>query len=342
MLQKEIKAPVPVMDEEGYPANFGWACSSVFKYEPEHIRVSRWHISESDRYIIFSSTHIITLEIIDNGCLGYISTSLFSFNNKQKTAQVFISPFSMGRFEMPPNSDTGSIRLEQKKSIFKFITMDKGVRIIKTDIPKFGHQRRLRGEVVLFEPHGAQSIVNHAPWRGEKGAFRYSRSSPWYTVEGVMQFGTSEIPFTRGNSWGIFNWNRGVRPRSDIRYWATACGLSKGKQLSFSVGYGSEDASIGTENAFFLEGKIQKLDQVTFHISPTNWLLPWHFTSNDNRLEMTFTPHQERIEFNRMFLHALHCRQVCGLFSGKVTLDDGSVFEFNGIKGFAERRKTRF
>jgi len=161
----------------------------------------------------------------------------------------------------------------------------------------------------LFEPVSkAQSIITHTPWRKEGGAFRYSHSSPWYIVEGVMQFGTSEIVFSRGSAWGIFNRTSSVRPRSDTRFWASACGICNGKQIAFNVGYGSEDSSAGTENAFFLEGKIHKLDQVTFHISPTDWLLPWHFTSNDNRLEMAFTPYQGRLEHNQMLFHYIRSR----------------------------------
>jgi hypothetical protein len=108
------------------------------------------------------------------------------------------------------------------------------------------------------------------------------------------------------------------------------------------VGYSTADCAAGTENAFFLNGIIHKLDQVTFHIPAFNWLLPWHFTSNDKRLEMTFTPLQERAENHQMLFHSHRRRQVCGIFSGTVILDDGSPFNFQNITGFAERRKTQF
>jgi hypothetical protein len=306
------------------------------------LRVSRRLVSESDRYIIFSATHVLVLEILDNGYLGCLGVSAVSIKDKKRASYTSAVPFPLGIFDMPSNSERGSLKTPQKETLLNFITMEKGVRIIKTDVPKLNHQRRLRGEVVLFEPPGAQSLFTNMPWRGTKRAFRCSRRSPWYVVEGVMQFGTTEVVFTKGNAWGIFDWNRGVRPRTDLRYWAVACGVSKGKQTSFSVGYGAADASLGTENAFFLEGRLHKLDQVTFHISPTNWLLPWHFTSNDNRLEMTFTPYQEQTQQNRMFFHSLKLRQVWGFFSGKVILDDGAPFEFQNINGFAERRRTRF
>jgi hypothetical protein len=102
------------------------------------------------------------------------------------------------------------------------------------------------------------------------------------------------------------------------------------------------DSSAGTENAFFVDGKIHKLDQVTFHIPPSDWLSPWRFTSNDNRLEMVFTPQQSRNDLRQAFFYSLSRRQVCGTSSGKAVLDDGGVMDFHGITGFAERCKTRF
>ncbi|MDR2418319.1 MAG: DUF2804 domain-containing protein [Treponema sp.] len=341
-MQVEVEESLSILDEEGHPLNFGWARMPYFIYNPELIHISRRRLSESDRYIICSTTHILILEVFDDGYLGYIGVVVLSLKDKKWTAQTYTVPFPMGSFEMPVSSEIGTVRMQQRHSLIDFISMKDGIRIIKTDIPQFGHHRRLRGELVLFPPEGAQSLFTLMPWRGEKNAFRYSRRSPWFITEGVMQFGTTDLIFTRGNAWGIFDWNRVARPRADMQYWAAACGISDGRQAGFSVGYGSVDSSQGTENAFFVNGRLHKLDQVTFHISPSNWLLPWRFTSNDNRLEMDFTPSQERVEHHRLGFYSIRRRQVCGMFSGKVLLDDGAEFTFQNLAGFAERRKTRF
>jgi hypothetical protein len=268
--------------------------------------------------------------------------SVISLRDKKRSTQIFQTLVPMGSFEMPIASISGSVRWRKKKSSLDFICMESGARIIKADIPRFGNHRSLRGALVLLEPTGVESLVTIQPWRNEKNAFRYSRCSPWFFVEGVIQFGSAEIIFTRGNGWGILDWNRGARPKADIRYWASACGMSDGRQLGFSIGYSWADSSAGTENGFFVDGKLHKLDQVTFHIPPSDWLSPWRFTSNDNRLEMTFNPHQERSEKRRLFFHHSTRRQVCGSFTGKVQLDDGSIIEFHNLMGFAERNKMRF
>jgi hypothetical protein len=268
--------------------------------------------------------------------------SVASFKEKKRSTPICKSRFTMGALGLPPGSEAGSVQFRKRGAVLDFVAMESGARIIKADIPRYGHHRSLRGEVVLSPPPEAESLFTNMPWRNEKMAFRCTCRSPWYTVEGVIQFGTTELVFVKGNAWGILDWNRGVRPKEDVRYWAGGCGMSEGKLISFSVGYGSADSQNGTENAFFTDGKIHKLDQITFQISPANWLLPWHFTSNDNRLEMDFIPNQERVERNWVLYHSLRRRNVYGHFSGKVLLDGGSPLEFYNITGFAERRKTSF
>jgi len=342
MPQNEINGPLSVIDDMGQPHNFGWSKTPCFFYDPGMIYEARQKISEYDRYVVHTPTHMVVFEIRDDGWLGYMGISVISLRDENRSTQTYSTFFPFGTYELPTSSVTGSIRWQKKKTHLDFICMENGIKIIKADIPKFGHHRSLRGALVLIEPASAQSLVINQPWRNEKYAFKYTRCSPWFSVEGVIQFGSSEIIFTKGNGWGIYEWSRCVRPKSDIRYWASACGVSEGRLLSFCTGYSWADFSMGTENGFFVDGVLHKLDQVTFHIPMSDWLSPWRFTSNDNRLEMTFYPHQERIDRQRLLFYSSTRRQVCGFFSGKAELDDGSVIKFQNLTGFAERSKTQF
>lgn len=339
----ELLYRAPVLDEAGRLLCAGWARNPLFEYNPPVLGgAPRTRITQADRYIIFSATHMIVFEVMDGGYLGRIGVSIISFKDRKRSTQIFDSLFPLGRYELPESSVTGSVRIREKKSSLEFIIMKSGARIIKVDIPRFGHHRYLRGEVVLSPPaRQTQSLVTLSSWRREKKTFRYFCCSPWFITEGVMQFGTAEIYFTRDNAWGIFDWLREARPRRDIHYWACACGTASGKLVGFSAGYGSVDSAAGTENAFFVDGVIHKLDQVVFHIPPADWLEQWRFSSNDRRLEMSFTPSQERAEHKRILLHSIRRRQVFGFFSGRVILDDGTELAFWNISGFAERRKTK-
>lgn len=340
MSQTEITGPAPVMDEAGRPQNFGWARFPFFEYDHNLVRAPRGRVSEGDRYVLFSPGHMVIFEVLDDGYLGYVFASVISLKDKSRSSHIIVTPFSLGSFDLPGGSESGSIKFSRKKVLLNFAAMDGGARIIKADFPKLSHRHSVRGEVVLTPPEDAESLATHMPWRGKRGAFSCLRRSPCYFAEGVIQFGSSEIVFTRGNAWGIFDWNRGVRPRSDLRFWAAGCGKIEDRIAAFNVGYSSADSAAGTENAFFLDGRIHKLDQVSFHM-PSDRYMPWRFTSNDNRLEMTFTPHQERDENHQLFFYSLKRRQLFGSFSGRVVLDDGSEFTFRNITGMAERRKSR-
>jgi hypothetical protein len=349
MQDNEIASPLSVLDDTGQPQNFGWSRTPYFFYDPMLVYAPRYRISESDRFIVQTPTHLVIFEIRDDGWLGNMSISVISMRDKKRSTQTFKTFIPLGTYELPSSSTSGSSKWRKKRTHLDFICMENGYRIIKADIPNFGRHRSFRGALILSEGPSAQSLVTNQPWRNEKNAFRYSRCSPWYYAEGVIQFGSSEIIFTRGNAWGIFDWNRCARPKTDIRYWAAACGVCgassgafEGRLLSFCVGYSSADSSKGTENGFFIDGILHKLDQVTFHIPLSDWLSPWRFTSNDNRLEMSFLPHQERLERRRLFFYSMTRRQVFGFFSGKVQLDDGTVLEFHNLTGFAERSKMRF
>ncbi|MDR2150740.1 MAG: DUF2804 domain-containing protein [Spirochaetaceae bacterium] len=340
MAQIEITEHVPLINDEGIPINCGWARYPYFNYTP--FIAPRRCIIESDRYIVLSTTHIISFELCDTGYLGYIGAQIFSLKDSTYSTQVYTVPFSMGCFDMPPSSLSGSVKVVHKDAHLHFISMENGARIIKADFPHFGHHRSLRGELVLIEPAGMESMVTHSPWLRNRNAFRCLRCSPWYYTEGVVQFGSTEIVFTKSKAWGIFIWERGVRPRTDAHFWASGCGMSDNRQISFSVGYSSADSSNGTENVFFFDGRLYKLDQVTFLISPNDWLKPWHFTSSDNRIEMEFKPHNEIIEYNQVIFHIEKRRRVFGSFSGTIILDDGSERTFHNITGIAERRKMQF
>lgn len=342
MPQNEIRSALSVADAAGRPQNFGWSRLPGLFYDPAMVWAPRRRISESDRYVVFNSTHTVAFEVRDDGYLGYMGVTVSSRRERKSSSQGFQTALPLGAYGMPPASQSGPVRYRRRGLVLDFVPMDGGARIIRADIPKLGNSRSIRGELVLTEPTTAESLVCNLPWRGDESAFRYSRSSPWYAAEGVVQFGTTEIVFTGGSSWGIFDWNRSVRPSSDVRYTAAACGTSGGRLVGLSVGHGSEDSSAGTRNAFFVDGRLHKLDQITFHIPPADWLSPWRFTSNDNRLEMGFTPRQERTESRRILFHSFSRRQFCGSFSGRAVLDDGSAVEFADVTGFAERVKTRF
>jgi hypothetical protein len=270
----------------------------------------------------------------------YLVTALSIREKKIFTKIINFHPY-FSSFPLPQGSESGSIRIRRAGIQAHFITMEQGNRIIKVDIPHFGRDNMLRGELVLTMQDDAQSIVTNLPWPHERARFQYTRCSPWFFAEGIIQFENKEIVFSKGLSWGIFLWKRIARPRHDTHYWAAASGISGGRHISFSLGYGSVDTAYATENAFFINSRLHKLDFVTFKSSTVSWLQPWYFTSSDGRLSMRFNPLEMDGQRYASIRHSASIDRVFGVFSGVFSSEDNRPIEFNDITGVIERGKTR-
>jgi hypothetical protein len=339
--QKEIEKEVEILDATGNPINCGWAKKPVFCFNDSLIWTPPKLNTFYDKYIIFSNAFMFVFELCNNGIFGLLNITTLSLLDKHMSSKSVKLFLPLGNFNLPANSENTPTRFHYKNNIVEFITMEQNTRLIKIDIAQIGHNRRLRGEVVLTEPVNAQSIYAHSFWRNESKHFRLIRSSPWWLVEGIMQFENTDMAFIRDKAWGIFYWNRMTRPKRDLHYWAAGCGAQNGKQIGFNLGYGTDDSTFGTENGFFINGILHKLELVTFQFSTTSWMDPWTFTSSNNNLEMNFFPLQKKEQSNFFLFHSDRTQQIFGFFSGRLILDDGSILNFKKITGIVERRRTR-
>ncbi|MDR0908272.1 MAG: DUF2804 domain-containing protein [Spirochaetaceae bacterium] len=340
-MQVEITDETSCIDASGKSINLGWARRPLWQFSPEDMHGPKRRIFASDRYIIFSSSCMMCFQVMDDGLLGYIGATVMSLIDDKRSTKYIEIPFPMGEMFLPSSSSESSLKYQRGDANFIFSPMPGGAKIIKIDFLKFGHKRHLRGEVVLSPLQNADEIVINQQWKNEKWAFTLAERNPSYIAEGVMQHGAEEYIFTKGNSFGIFDWSRGIRPKSDIHYWAAACGKTANNEksattIAWNFGYSGADSSLATENAYFINGKIHKIDDIYFKYSRSNLMLPWTITNRDNSIEINFKPHQERMEKHRMFYHYHNRRQFCGSFSGKI-----DEYSFKNISGFAEFSRTK-
>ena len=134
MSQIEMSAPLSVMDNGGRLVNFGWARSPLYIYDSSRSWGTSRRFIASDRYIIISPSHLVCLEIMDSGILGYAGISIVSLLEKKRSSHSYITPFPMGGYGMPDASDSGAVRISRKNVLIEFISMDSGARILKVEI----------------------------------------------------------------------------------------------------------------------------------------------------------------------------------------------------------------
>lgn len=341
METQELEGERLLANDKGVQPLTGWAPFPLWKYSRSAIRGSFTRIVEADRYFLFSDMAVLVFEIANIGRMIYASVQISNMVQGATFYDAYRINTPIGMVDLPPSSVSGTVKIKQRNCSIDFSVMEKGSRLIKVDLPTFYGGTGLRGVVVLTPHENKDVIATVHPWRKDRKTFRYNLRNPAYRAEGVMQFGTEEILFTKDNGWGALDWNRGYYPHGQVHYLAIASGYNGGKQIGCCIGYGMEDNSSGSENAFFLDGRLYKLGQVTFRISPRDWLAPWYFSSDDKRLSMEFQPVIEyRIKHNLIF-QSIKERRVFGYVSGTFVEDTGKGYTFHNVPAYTERQKLK-
>ena len=157
-----------------------------------------------------------------------------------------------------------------------------------------------------------------------------------------MRFDGKTYTFHPETDFGTLDWGRGVWTYDNRWYWGSGNCMADGKPFGFNIGYGFGDTRAATENVLIYDGKVHKLDDVTFHIPQGDYMKPWKFTSSDARFEMDFVPVLDRAAKTAAVIIETDQHQVFGRMSGRAVLDDGKVIEVKDLMCFAEDVHNRY
>ena len=245
----------------------------------------------------------------------------------------------MGKKNLPETSKSGVSIAGGKGYNLQFAVED-GRRVLIAQMKKFGPEGSLYAKVTLTD-EPAESMVIATPF-DKDGHFYYNQKINCMRASGWMEYDGVRYVFNPATDFGTLDWGRCVWTYDNTWFWGSGNGDLNGVPFGFNIGYGFGDTRAATENVIFYDGKVHKLDDVTFHIPEDNYLKPWRFSSDHGRFEMDFVPILDRaakIDF-KVLVSDQH--QVFGRLSGKVILDDGRVLEVRDVLCFAEKVHNRY
>jgi len=75
---------------------------------------------------------------------------------------------------------------------------------------------------------------------------------------------------------------------------------------------------------------------------PDKFMEPWVFVSEDSRFNLTMVPTFDHHSDLNLGIGRMHTHQVHGLWSGDVTLDDGTKLEIRDMYAFCEYVENRW
>lgn len=346
-MQKEITQKGPLLSGNGKLAQIGWARHQYLDCNLDYLsfylrflkfwqfaRTKRW-----DYYAVFTPRRFFSATIADLGYAGNVFVYSLDFESGDLHEEGLVIPLGKG-IALPRNSTEGDSHYEGQGVELHFSTTPEA-RSISVDWPAFHDGRGISAEISMACPteHESMTITIPIP----KKRFYYNRKINCMPATGWVKYGDVQEELQPDTSLGQLDWGRGVWEYSSFWLWASASGfLPDGRKIGLNLGSGFGDTSQATENALILEGVIHKFDQVTFDYDPEDFIKPWVFNDNEDRLDLIFTPFKDRFAATHLLIIDSEVHQMFGRYAGKVVADDGEEIHIDGLIGFAEQHYARW
>ena len=342
-MQHEILTAAPLLDRRGDLAEPGWARSLLPVYCRSDIKAGSLRIKEWDYYLVTDGHIGLALTIADNGYMGLDSISFLNFDDGWEQTKSPMRLFPRGKTGLPETSVDGASEIARGGYAMAFYHED-DARCLTFHMDKFRGKDAIEG-IVRLTDEPRESIVIATPFDKPKH-FYYNQKINCLRAEGWIELGGQRWELTPDRFFAVLDWGRGVWTYHNTWYWGSASGLLDGVPFGWNIGYGFGNTAAASENALFYDGVLHKLSRVTFEIPKRDgkydYLAPWKFTSDDNRFYMDFTPVLDRSACMNAGVLKSDQHQVFGRFTGRVTLDDGTVLPVRDFFGFAERVENKW
>jgi hypothetical protein len=184
-----------------------------------------------------------------------------------------------------------------------------------------------------FEPMSICTRVGYTGWV-------YTNKTACLAVQGSLRWQGRTFDLSEIGAQGHHDFSAGFMRRETYWNWACFSGMSGEHRLGINLSCGVNETSY-TENCFWVDGKLVKVNLTRFHFDPDDILKPWRVTSDDGRVDLVFTGlgmHRERLNAG---LVATNFRQLFGRFDGELRVD-GKTYPVRGLTGFVEDQYAKW
>jgi hypothetical protein len=344
-MQIELTQPGPLLDAQGRLAQVGWARQPLLECNLENARfyalrfLQRFRIKRWDYYAVFTPRRFFSATIADLGYAGNLFVYTLDFTTGDLHEEGAVVPFARG-IRLPRDSAAGESAFANRQMTLRF-QAQAGERRVFVDWPGYHQGRGIKAEIALRCPPEHEGMTIVIPI-GQK-RFYYNRKINCLPAQGYIQYGDWREELQPDQCLGSLDWGRGAWEYRSFWNWASASGfLPDGRSIGLNLGCGFGDLSRATENCVVLDGRLHKLDQVRFGYQSGEYMRPWHFTDNQGRLDLTFTPFKERVAVTNLGLIFSEVHQMFGRYAGRLALDDGQALDLCDLIGFAEEHQARW
>jgi hypothetical protein len=170
----------------------------------------------------------------------------------------------------------------------------------------------------------------------------YARKTAGQSLEGTVHW--------RGRKWdlgaldirGHNDWSAGYMRRRTFWNWSCLAGRDdRERVVGLNVSCGVNETSF-TENCFWIDGRLHKVDTVHFDYDRRDVMRPWRVTSFDGKVELDFTPIGRHRECINAGILGSNFNQLYGRYEGALRTGDGDCALLRGKLGYAEAHYAKW
>ena len=341
--QTEYTEPTPLLGPDGTLLAKGWARHNVFDYDRNSVK-KVMRRKEWDFYQLSNGKYMVQISFANISLGGYASAVLVDLVNG-KTIATQMGAFLGGKdkYILPPKGDQPHhYKMEVGGAVFEVNTgeTERTIRFTRGDV---------EAEFTMDIMPGLENITTVLPFKGFPDRYFMTTKQNSMPCEGTFKTKNAEYKFSKEDTFCVLDWGRVDTPYSLVWYWGNGSAYitdENGEKhiFGFEITWGTGDESNATETCIFYDGKAHKfgaVDVETFP-KPDKYMDDWHFISEDGRFDLTMKPFYDHHSDLNVLAMRMHSHQVHGLWSGRVTLDDGKVLEIKDIYAFCEYVENRW
>ncbi len=286
-MQKVIENSKNLFDENGEVTFGGWSKAPVFEYNKSQSASSN-KIWEHDCYYI-SNNHVgLYISVETQGFELAIKIVLANFRRGRISSDYVVKKFILSPQNLPQAGTVGEFSYTDKRIALTLTNTVDG-RYIKCDFIDFANFKNLYVKILVKKING-ESLNLVAPFDNTPRNFYFKRFVPKFTATGVVMFGGTQYNFTEDNSFVYLDWSRYCLPRK--HKYQTMSGVFEldGKRFAINLGSRVGNNKKGSENCFFIDGKLYKIGRVRVTGDDKRFDRCWYFATDNQGVDLVFTP----------------------------------------------------
>jgi Domain of unknown function (DUF2804), C-terminal/Domain of unknown function (DUF2804), N-terminal len=280
---------------------------------------------------VFDENLVAGAAVVDLSYMGNAFAFVYLREQKRQVEMDLLDPGAR-KVAFAANSMEGACSLEGSAGQVR-IDVDPGEMKRNLHVQAQGFSIDLEVDESGFDPIAVCARV------GLHG-FNYTHKAAGLPAKGKVVVNGNAIELSK-NALAVLDWTTGCPPYLTHWNWASAAGKVSGGAIAGINLVSGINESAYTENAIWVDGKVEKVDIVHFDYDPDDIMTPWKIVSNDGKVDLTFHPEGERSQSQNYLVVVSRFRQPFGRYEGTLTVK-GEKRKVESIYGFAEEHFVKW